>query len=151
MGVIGYTDGVFDLFHIGHLNLIRAAKKRCDHLIVGVHSDAVVEGYKHQRPIVSDHDRRQIVASIREVDEAVINETRDKLALWEKYHFDVVFIGDDWKNTERWKHFEAVLGQVGVRVEYLPYTHGVSTTLLRQRIMQQHMAGPAEDQPIRKA
>ena len=133
--VTGYTDGVFDLFHIGHLNLIRAARKRCDHLIVGVHSDEIVEGYKHRRPIVNDHDRREIVASLREVDEAVINETRDKLALWGKYHFDVVFIGDDWKNTERWNCFEAVLGQVGVRVEYLPYTQGISTTELRERIM----------------
>ena len=135
--MIGYTDGVFDLFHIGHLNLIQAAKKRCDYLIVGVHSDELVENYKRHPPIVNDHDRREIVASIREVDEAVINETRDKLALWEKYHFDVVFIGDDWKNSERWNNFETLLGQVGVRVEYLPYTQGISTTKLRERIMEE--------------
>lgn len=137
MGVIGYTDGVFDLFHIGHLNLIQAAKKRCDYLIVGVHSDEVVENYKHRAPIINARDRREIVASIREVDKAVINETRDKLALWEKYHFDVIFIGDDWKNTERWNCFEAILGRIGVRVEYLPYTQGVSTTKLRERIMEE--------------
>lgn len=133
-GIVGYTDGVYDLFHVGHLRMIEAARKRCDYLIVGVHSDAVVESYKHRTPIIGEAERREIVAGLRAVDRAVINTTRDKLELWKMYHFDVVFIGDDWKGTQRWNDFERLLAQVGVRVEYLPYTKGISTTQLRQRI-----------------
>ena len=131
---IGFTDGVYDMFHIGHLNMIRHAKAFCDYLIVGVHSDAIVEGYKHRKPVINEHDRREIVGAIREVDMAVINETRDKMTLWNKYHFDVIFIGDDWKGTERWNNFEKILAEVGVSVEYLPYTKGISTTQLREQL-----------------
>ncbi len=128
---VGFTDGVYDLFHVGHLNMIRQAKTLCDYLIVGVHSDEIVEGYKHRKPIISEKDRCEIVGAIKEVDRAVINETRDKMELWKLYHFDVVFIGDDWKGTERWNNFEKVLKTVGVSVEYIPYTHGISTTEIR--------------------
>ena len=131
---IGYTDGVYDLFHIGHLNMIQTAKKQCDYLIVGVHGDDVVEEYKHRRPIINEEDRRRIVESVKGVDKAVINRFRDKLKLWEMHHFDVVFIGDDWKGTERWKNFERILGEKGVDVVYVPYTKGISTTELRKRI-----------------
>ncbi len=131
---IGFTDGVFDMFHIGHLNMIRRAKSYCDYLIVGVHSDEIVRSYKHRDPIIHENDRREIIGAIREVDQAVINDTRDKLALWERYHFDVVFIGDDWKGTERWNNFEKILNEVGVSVEYLPYTQGISTTQIRQQL-----------------
>lgn len=131
---VGFTDGVYDMFHVGHLNMIREAKKRCDHLIVGVHSDEIVKEYKHRKTVINEHDRREIVGAIKEVDEAVINYTRDKMALWEKYHFDVIFIGDDWKGTERWINFEKILATVGVSVEYIPYTQGVSTTQIRQTI-----------------
>lgn len=131
---IGFTDGVYDMFHVGHLNMIRASKEYCDYLIVGVHSDEIVEGYKHRKTIINEHDRREIVGAIKEVDEAVINYTRDKMKLWEKYHFDVIFIGDDWKGTERWNNFEKVLAEVGVSVEYLPYTKGISTTQIRQQL-----------------
>ena len=117
---IGYTDGVYDLFHTGHLNMIETAKSQCEHLIVGVHGDDVVEGYKHRRPIINEEGRRRILASVAEVDEAVITRFRDKKKLWEKYHFDVIFIGDDWKGT--------------VDVVYVPYTKGISTTEIRQRI-----------------
>ena len=79
--IIGYTSGVYDMFHIGHLNSLRYVKERCDHLIVGVHSDAIVEGYKHRKPVINEHDRREIVAAIRYVDEAFITETREKMAL----------------------------------------------------------------------
>lgn len=132
--IIGFTDGVYDMFHVGHLNMIREAKKRCDYLIVGVHSDEIVEGYKHRKTIINAHDRREIVGAIREVDMAVINETRDKMKLWELYHFDRIFIGDDWKGTERWINFEKELAKIGVTVEYIPYTKGVSTTQIRQAI-----------------
>lgn len=132
---IGYTDGVYDLFHIGHLNMIQAAKESCEYLIVGVHGDDVVEEYKHHRPIMSENDRRRIVESIKGVDRAEINRFRDKLKLWELYQFDVVFIGDDWKGTERWNNFERMLAQINVDVIYLPYTKGISTTEIRERIM----------------
>ena len=131
---VGFTDGVYDMFHVGHLKMIRRAKALCDYLIVGVHSDAIVEGYKHRKTVINEDDRREIVGAIKEVDKAVINNTRDKLSLWELYHFDVVFIGDDWKGTERWNNFEKVLAQKGVHVEYLPYTKGVSTTQIRQQL-----------------
>ncbi|MEE0596038.1 MAG: adenylyltransferase/cytidyltransferase family protein [Agathobacter sp.] len=134
---IGYTDGVYDLFHVGHLNMINTAKGHCEYLIVGVHGDEVVKEYKHHVPIINENDRRKIVASIKGVDEAVINQFRDKLKLWELYHFDVVFIGDDWKGTERWNQFEKVLGKLGVDVVYVPYTKGISTTEIRRKIMEE--------------
>lgn len=132
---VGYTDGVYDLFHTGHLNMIETAKSQCEHLIVGVHADDVVEGYKHRRPIISEEGRRRIIESIADVDEAVITRFRDKMKLWEKYHFDVIFIGDDWKGTERWNKFEKELAKIGVGVVYVPYTKGISTTEIRERIM----------------
>lgn len=131
---IGFTDGVYDMFHVGHLNMIREAKKRCDYLIVGVHSDEIVEGYKNRKTIINENDRREIVGAIKEVDKAVINHTRDKMELWKKYHFDTIFIGDDWKGTERWINFEKELAKIGVTVEYIPYTKGISTTQIRQQV-----------------
>lgn len=133
---IGYTDGVYDLFHVGHLNMIEAAKKHCEYLIVGVHGDDVVEEYKHHRPIISEDERCRIVQALGCVDKAVINRTRDKMTLWELHHFDVVFIGDDWKGTERWNRFEKILAEVGVDVVYIPYTKGISTTEIKQKILE---------------
>ena len=132
--VVGFTDGVYDMFHVGHLNMIRNAKSKCDYLIVGVHADDIVEQYKHRRPIINEEDRREIVSAIKEVDEAVINYTRDKMELWNQYHFNVIFIGDDWKGTERWNNFEKILGEVGVKVEYIPYTKRISTTKIREML-----------------
>lgn len=131
---VGYTDGVFDLFHIGHLNMIEAAKSQCEHLIVGVHGDDVVEEYKHRRPIINENDRRRIVASIKGVDRAVVNRFRDKMKLWELYHFNVIFIGDDWKGTERWNNFEKILNEINIDVVYVPYTKGISTTEIREKL-----------------
>lgn len=133
---IGYTDGVYDLFHVGHLNMIEAAKAHCDYLIVGVHGDDVVEEYKHRRPIINEEDRKRIVEALGCVDKAVINRTRDKMALWDLHHFDVVFIGDDWKGTERWNKFEKILAEVGVDVVYIPYTKGISTTEIKSKILE---------------
>ena len=131
---IGYTDGVYDMFHVGHLNMIREAKNLCDYLIVGVHSDEIVEGYKHRKTVINENDRREIVEAIKYVDKAVINTTRDKLELWKLHKFDVVFIGDDWKGTERWNNFEKVLAEISVSVEYVPYTKGISTTQIRKTL-----------------
>lgn len=131
---IGFTDGVYDMFHVGHLNMIRKAKERCEYLIVGVHSDEIVESYKHRKTIINENDRREIVGAIKEVDKAVINYTRDKIELLKLYNFNVVFIGDDWKGTERWNNFEKELAKRGVKVEYIPYTKGISSTMIREKI-----------------
>lgn len=141
---IGFTDGVYDLFHVGHLNMIEQAKAQCEYLIVGVHGDDVVESYKHHKPIIPEEERRRLVEAIKGVDRAVINRFRDKLKLWELYHFDVIFIGDDWKGTERWINFEKVLAEIGVSVVYVPYTKGISTTDIRRRIMEEPGAGPQD-------
>nr|WP_300858477.1 adenylyltransferase/cytidyltransferase family protein [uncultured Acetatifactor sp.] len=132
---IGYTDGVYDLFHVGHLNMIETAKKNCEYLIVGVHSDEVVHQYKHRYPIIPEEERARIVGAVKGVDRVVINEVRDKLTLLERYHFDVVFIGDDCKGTERWNNFEKILGEQNVDVIYVPYTKGISTTDIRKKIL----------------
>lgn len=132
---VGYTDGVYDLFHIGHLNMIKTAKEYREYLIVGVHGDDVVEGYKNHVPIINENDRKRIIESVKGVDRAEINRFRDKIKLWELYHFDVIFIGDDWKGTERWYHFEKVLAEINVDVVYVPYTQGISTTDIKKRIL----------------
>ena len=132
---IGYTDGVYDLFHVGHLNMIETAKSQCEHLIVGVHGDDVVEDYKHHRPIINENDRKRILESVKGVDEVVINRFRDKMKLWNLYHFNVIFIGDDWKGTERWNRFEEELKTINVDVVYVPYTRGISTTEIKQMIL----------------
>lgn len=132
---IGYTDGVYDLFHVGHLNMIEAAKKQCDYLIVGVHGDEVVRQYKHHYPIIPETERARIIGAVKGVDKVVINQVRDKLVLSEQYGFHVVFIGDDWKGTDRWNRFEAILGERNVDVVYVPYTKGISTTDIKKRIL----------------
>ncbi len=131
---VGYTDGTYDLFHVGHLNVIETAKQYCEHLIVAVHGDEVVKERK-PAPIIGEEDRRRIVASVKGVDQAVITRFRDKRRLWDLYHFDVIFIGDDYKGTERWDRFEKELNEVGVDVIYLPYTQTISTSKIRQRIL----------------
>lgn len=133
--IIGYTDGVFDLFHVGHLNMLQAAKEGCDYLIVGVHSDDVVEGYKGKKPIIPEAERCRIVGSIKGVDRAEITRFRDKIKLLDVFKFNRVFIGDDWKGTERWNNFEALLAKNKVDVVYIAYTKGISTKALRERII----------------
>lgn len=132
--IVGYTTGVFDLFHIGHLNLLRRAKEQCDYLIVGVTVDELVS-YKHKRAVIPFEERLQIVQAIKYVDKAVPQESMDKMAAWEKYHFDVMFVGDDWKGTEKWNAFEKQLAEVGARVVYFPYTKGTSSTLINQVLL----------------
>jgi len=133
---IGFTDGVFDMFHVGHLNLINLAKQYCDYLIVGVHGDGIVMEYKNTYPIIREEDRRKIIASVKGVNKAVINYTREKLELWKLYKFNAMIIGDDWKGTERWNKFEEILASVNVDVIYVPYTKGISTTDIKKKISQ---------------
>ena len=126
----GYTQGVYDMFHIGHLNLLCRAKEQCEYLIVGVNSDRLVEEYKHKKPVIPEEERRQIVEAIKPVDEAVIADTLDKETQLERLCFDAIFIGDDWKGNPRWLETEKVLAKHGVDVVYLPYTKGVCSTEL---------------------
>jgi glycerol-3-phosphate cytidylyltransferase len=131
MTVIGYAPGAYDMFHIGHLNILRRAKAACDILIAGVATDEVVEQVKGRRPVVPHNERMEIVGSITYVDEVVTDPTSDKFEMLERVRFDVFFKGDDWKGTPRGNSLEARFGEVGVRVVYLPYTAHTSSTLLR--------------------
>jgi glycerol-3-phosphate cytidylyltransferase len=131
---IGYTTGVFDLFHIGHLNLLRKAKEQCDYLIVGVSTDDLVE-YKGKRSVIPFEERKEIVGAIKYVDEVVTQENMDKLSAWKKYHFNVMFVGDDWKGTDKWNKIEAELKEVGADVVYFPYTKGTSSTLINETLV----------------
>jgi glycerol-3-phosphate cytidylyltransferase len=131
--VIGYTSGVYDLFHIGHLNLLKNAKGLCYKLIVGVSTDKLVE-YKHKRPVIPFEERIEIVRSCKFVDAAIPQEELDKYKMWEKLHFDVLFVGDDWYNTPSWKEMQEKFDKVGVRVVYFPYTKGTSSTLLNETL-----------------
>ena len=134
---IGYTQGVYDMFHVGHLNLINHAKEYCDYLIVGVNSDELVESYKHKKTVIPEEERRLIVENIKAVDRCVIADTLDKEAALEKYHFDAIFIGDDWKGNPRWEKTKEDLAKKGVDLVFLPYTSGISSTILRTEKDQQ--------------
>lgn len=132
---IGYTAGVFDMFHVGHLNVIMNAKECCEHLIVAISTDEVVQENKGKTPIISYDDRVKIVEAIRYVDEVVPQtDYADKLGAAKKYGINVMFVGDDWKGTEKWNLIEQQLKEIGVDLIYLPYTHSVSSTMLRDRL-----------------
>lgn len=128
---IGYAAGAFDLFHVGHLNILREAKKNCDYLIAGVVSDEMLELTKGRRPIVPLAERMEIVSHIDFVDEVRAETVEDKLETWEQVRFNTFFKGDDWKGTARGKELERRFGEVGVQVVYFPYTAHTSSTKLR--------------------
>ena len=132
--IVGYTTGVFDMFHVGHLNLLARAREQCDRLIVGVSTDDVVLDYKKHAPIVPYAERVAIVKAIRYVDEVVPQTSMDKFAAWEKLHFNRLFHGNDWKGSAMYNEVEAKLKAVGVEVVYFPYTQGTSSTLLAERL-----------------
>jgi len=129
---IGYTTGVFDLFHIGHLNILKKAKEQCEYLIVGVSTDKLVESYKHKKPIIPFCERKEIIEAIKYVDEVVAQETMDKIAAWEKYKFDAIFHGDDWKGTAMYNEVEKKFNALGCDMVFLPHTDGTSSTLLTE-------------------
>ncbi len=128
--IVGYTTGVYDMFHIGHLNLIRRAKELCDKLIVGVSTDELVERDKHKIPVIPFTERMEIVSAIRYVDEVVPQQNKDKLAAWRMYHFDKMFVGSDWQGSPQWTEFEKQFAPLGVEIIYLPHTDGISSTKL---------------------
>lgn len=130
---IGYTTGVFDMFHIGHLNILRRAKEQCEYLIVGVSTDEVVYDYKHHMPVIPFKDRLAIVNACKYVDEAVAQVSMDKFTAWENLKFDVMFHGSEWKGTELYNEYERKFSTVGVDIIYLPHTDGISSTMLRER------------------
>lgn len=132
--IVGYTTGVFDMFHIGHLNILRRAKEKCDYLIVGVSTDELCLSYKHKAPIVPYEERKAIVEAIKYVDEVVPQVDRNKFGAWEKYHFDVMFVGDDWKGSPLFSALEERFKEVGVSIVYFPYTTGTSSTVLREKL-----------------
>lgn len=131
--VVGYASGVFDLFHIGHLRILQRAKALCDRLIVGVTVDELV-GYKNQKVVVPFEQRLEIVSGLKAVDLAIPQDDLDKLAMWKKLKFDVLFIGDDWYGSDRFRDYERKLKSVGVKIVYLPYTTGISTTGLKSKL-----------------
>ena len=136
--VIGYTTGVYDMFHIGHLNILQKAKESCDYLIVGVSTDELVQSEKHKKPIVPFAERCRIVEAIRYVDMVVPQENKDKFAAWQKYHFDKMFVGSDWKGTDVWKKYEQQFAPTGVKIVYFDHTDGISSTILREKLNEQH-------------
>ena len=132
--VIGYTTGVYDMFHIGHLNILRRAKEMCDYLIVGVSTDELVIHDKNKVPIIPFKERCAIVEAIKYVDKVVPQPDKDKLCAWKKYHFSKMFVGSDWKGTSAWKRFEEQFRPLGVEIVYLTHTDGISSTLLREKL-----------------
>jgi len=132
--IVGYTTGVFDLFHVGHLNVLKAARALCDKLIVGVTTDELAIEYKKKKPVVPFMERIEIIKSIKCVDLAVRREVYDKHKEWRKLKFDILFVGDDWYGTDNWNHYEAELSLEGVKVIYLPHTPGTSSTELKKKL-----------------
>lgn len=128
---VGYTQGVYDMFHIGHLNLLNQAKEHCDYLVVGINSDKLVQEYKNKKTVINEVERALIVKNIKAVDDVIITDTLDKEAILDSIQYDAVFIGDDWKGSERWNQTEKALAKHGVDVVYLKHTDGISSTLLR--------------------
>lgn len=132
--VVGFAPGVFDVFHMGHLNILLRAKEHCDYLIVGVVTDERVEAVKGKTPMMPLDERRELVAALDLVDEVVVDDSVDKAEMWEKLHFDVIFKGDDWRGTPKGDQLEAGMTAVGAKVVYFPYTQHVSSTRLRDLI-----------------
>jgi glycerol-3-phosphate cytidylyltransferase len=129
--IVGYAPGVYDLFHIGHVNILRHARSRCDHLVAGVVSDETATAMKGRPPVIPLVERLEIVRSIRFVDSAFVDTSADKLRMWQQIRFDVIFKGDDWRGTAKGEQLEAAMRTVGVEVVYFPYTVHTSSTQLR--------------------
>lgn len=130
---IGYTAGVFDLFHVGHLNLLRNAKGMCDKLIVGVSTDELVK-YKGKTPVIPFDDRIEIIRNIRFVDAAVAQEDMNKLEMCKRLKATIMFVGDDWYKSEKWQEYERQFEEAGIKIVYFPYTKNVSSTQISKAL-----------------
>ncbi|MGR6836812.1 adenylyltransferase/cytidyltransferase family protein [Syntrophomonas erecta] len=133
---VGYTTGVFDLFHIGHLNILRRAKECCEYLIVGVSTDECVQEYKHKIPVIPFEERVAIVGAIRYVDKVVPQVTMNKMEAWKELKFDAIFHGDDWKGSTLYDKYEEEFAEVGVRLVFLPHTKGTSSTKIAKKLQE---------------
>jgi glycerol-3-phosphate cytidylyltransferase len=134
--IIGYTTGVYDLFHIGHLNILKKSKSMCDRLIVGVTTDELIIKYKKKNSVIPFNERIEIVQAIEYVDLAVAQESMDKLEAWKRIKYNIMFVGDDWYESEKWVSIEKELRAVGVQVLYFPYTQTTSSTLINQILVE---------------
>lgn len=132
---VGYTTGVFDLFHIGHLNILKRAKEQCEVLIVGVSTDELVRAYKNKIPVIPFEERIQIVEAIRYVDKVVPQTNMNKFAAWEELQYDAIFHGDDWKGSSMYEDVEQSLKRVGVDMVFLKHTDGISSTNITKKIL----------------
>lgn len=134
--IIGYTTGVYDMFHIGHLNLLRRAKELCDYLIVGVSTDELVQHEKNKTPIIPFEDRCEIIGSIKYVDEVVAQVDKDKLGAYFRLdkRFKKMFVGSEWKGSPQWEQYEKDFEPYGVEIVYLPHTEGISSSILREKL-----------------
>ena len=128
---LGYTQGTYDMFHIGHLNLLRNAKAQCERLIVGINTDDLVKQYKQKTPVINERERAEIVRELKCVDDVILCDTLDKTDVCRQLGFDAIFIGDDWRGNARWAQTEKDLASMNAVVVYLKHTEGVSSTLLR--------------------
>lgn len=128
--IIGYTTGVYDMFHIGHLNIIKKAKEHCDYLIVGVSTDELVQKEKNKTPVIPYSERAEIVSALKYVDKVVPQIDKNKLGAWQKYRFNRMFVGSDWKGSPEWNLYEKQFKELGVEIIYFPHTDGISSTKL---------------------
>lgn len=131
---LGYTTGVFDMFHIGHLNILRRAKEQCERLVVGVTTDELCFLRKHKYPIINANERMAIVGAIRYVDMVLPQSDMDKVRTVKKLGADVVFVGSDWKGTDAWIRYEKEFAEIGCEVVYLSHTDGISSSILRDKL-----------------
>lgn len=131
--IIGYTTGVYDLFHVGHVNMLRNAKSICDRLIVGVTVDDLV-AYKNKKAVIPFEERIEIVRACKYVDLAVPQTSMDKLDALQRYKFNKMFVGDDWYGTDKWQVFDEQFKAKGVDIMYFPYTKSTSSTLINQTL-----------------
>lgn len=131
---IGYTTGVFDMFHIGHLNILRRAKEQCEFLIVGVSTDETVESYKHKTPVIKFEERLAIVEAIKYVDKVVPQTSMNKMDAYKELKFDAIFHGSDWKGSDMYTKLAEEFAEVGVDVVFLPHTEGISSTMIREKM-----------------
>lgn len=132
---VGYTAGVYDLFHVGHLNILKRAKEQCEYLIVAVSTDELVMEYKNKVPVIPYEERKTIIEAIKYVDRVVPQNNRDKIEAFKNLKFDVMFVGDDWKGSEVFQKVDEYMKSCGAEgVVYLPHTDGISSTKIRETL-----------------
>ena len=148
--IVGYTTGVYDLFHIGHLNILRNAKSLCDKLIVGVTTDELLLEYKKKKSVIPFVERCEIIRAIKYVDAVVAQNTMDKFEAWKKLKFNIMFVGDDWFKSDKWNDIEEQLERVGVKIVYFPYTQGTSSTLINQILVETREEIQAKKEKLKK-